>query len=129
MSIYNPYIAFVYPDLELLASPQVIKRIPNRLQSISGKTVVMYAPLNFILFCGFTCCRDGTLITQRLHFAPVPHQNRHVLGWYRLLNDLKKANVRAICVFDGKERNAAKAAEVCSLHSACSDDLCWCYRL
>ena len=55
---------------------------------------------------------DGTLITQRMHYAPSPHPYRHVLGWYRLLQELKDSGVSAICVFDGKERNLAKAMEV-----------------
>ncbi|KAG6919813.1 hypothetical protein DXG01_000315 [Tephrocybe rancida] len=54
---------------------------------------------------------DGTLITQRLHFAPAPHPYRHVLGWYRLARELQEAGVDAVCVFDGKERNMAKARE------------------
>ncbi|KAF7344554.1 Flap endonuclease 1 [Mycena sanguinolenta] len=54
---------------------------------------------------------DGTLITQRLHFAQVPHNYRHVLGWYRLVKELQDSGVSAICVFDGKERSAAKARE------------------
>lgn len=54
---------------------------------------------------------DGTLITQRLHFAPMPHHHRHVLGWHRILTELKECDVRAICVFDGQERSAAKARE------------------
>jgi flap endonuclease-1 len=56
---------------------------------------------------------DGTLVTQRFHFAQAPHSYRHVLGWYRLARELNEANVSAICVFDGKERNLAKAPEVC----------------
>ncbi len=55
---------------------------------------------------------DGTLITQRLHFVALPHPYRHVLGWYRLVKELQDFNVNAICVFDGKERNIAKAKEV-----------------
>ncbi|KAF9225810.1 PIN domain-like protein [Gyrodon lividus] len=76
--------------------PEVIKRLPDRLKSLRGKTIVI----------------DGTLITQRLHFAPMPHPHRHVLGWHRILTELKECDVRAICVFDGKQRNAAKAREV-----------------
>lgn len=57
-------------------------------------------------------CRDATLLTQRFHFARVPFQNRHVLGWYRLITDLKANDIGVICVFDGKERNAAKMREV-----------------
>lgn len=55
---------------------------------------------------------DGTLITQRFHFAPDPREYRHVLGWYRLMEELRENSINAICVFDGKERNAAKADEV-----------------
>lgn len=47
-----------------------------------------------------------------MHFAPIPHQYRHVLGWYRLAKELEDSGVSAICVFDGKERNLAKAREV-----------------
>ncbi|ETW77956.1 hypothetical protein HETIRDRAFT_55937 [Heterobasidion irregulare TC 32-1] len=76
--------------------PQVIQKLTNRLQGLSGKTVVI----------------DGTLITQRFHFAPMPHPYRHVLGWYRLLKELKDNGVNAICVFDGKERSLAKSDEI-----------------
>lgn len=55
---------------------------------------------------------DGTLITQRLHFSPTPHRYRHVLGWYRIIKELTECDVRAICVFDGKERSLAKQLEV-----------------
>ncbi|KIK68509.1 hypothetical protein GYMLUDRAFT_35943 [Collybiopsis luxurians FD-317 M1] len=75
--------------------PEVIKRLPNRLQGFSGKRVVL----------------DGTLLTQRFHFAQIPHPYRHVLGWYRLIKELHDSGVEAICVFDGKERNLAKAQE------------------
>ncbi|KAF4564711.1 hypothetical protein EYR40_010883 [Pleurotus pulmonarius] len=78
------------------ACPSVIKQLPERLRALSGKTVVI----------------DGTLITQRFHYAPLPHQYRHVLGWYRLAQELRDNGVNAICVFDGKERNLAKAREV-----------------
>lgn len=47
-----------------------------------------------------------------MHFAPLPHQYRHVLGWYRLAKELDESGVSAICVFDGKERSLAKAREV-----------------
>ncbi|KAG6854103.1 hypothetical protein C0991_010517 [Blastosporella zonata] len=75
--------------------PEVIKQLPDRLRELAGKRVVI----------------DGTLITQRLHFAPAPHPYRHVLGWYRLARELQEAGVQAVCVFDGKERNIAKARE------------------
>jgi flap endonuclease-1 len=54
---------------------------------------------------------DGTLVTQRFHFANAPHEYRHVLGWYRTVQELRAANVKAICIFDGKQRSAAKKAE------------------
>ncbi|KAL1949219.1 hypothetical protein VTO73DRAFT_11025 [Trametes versicolor] len=76
--------------------PEVVKTLPDRLKSLAGKKVVI----------------DGTLITQRFHFAPFPHAARHVLGWYRLIKHLQHSNVEAICVFDGKERSAAKEREV-----------------
>jgi hypothetical protein len=57
--------------------------------------------------------RDGTLVTQRFHFAPMPHKYRHVLGWYRLIQELREHGIRAICVFDGEERTIAKSSEVC----------------
>ncbi|KAL0959955.1 hypothetical protein HGRIS_011619 [Hohenbuehelia grisea] len=75
--------------------PDVIKQLPNRLRALTGKKIVI----------------DGTLITQRLHFAPVPHPYRHVLGWYRLVQELRDAGVDVICVFDGKERTQAKSGE------------------
>lgn len=58
---------------------------------------------------------DGTLVTQRLHFAPMPHPYRHVLGWYRIIQELKESSISAICVFDGKVRSTAKQMEVCQL--------------
>ncbi|KAG2117313.1 uncharacterized protein F5147DRAFT_307770 [Suillus discolor] len=76
--------------------PEVIRKLPDRLRSLCGKTVVI----------------DGTLITQRLHFAPMPHPHRHVLGWHRIITELKECNVHAICVFDGRDRSIAKAREV-----------------
>ncbi|KAJ3853655.1 PIN domain-like protein [Lentinula lateritia] len=75
--------------------PEVIKRLPDRLQGFSGKKIVL----------------DGTLLTQRFHFAQIPHPYRHVLGWYRLIKELEQYSVEAICVFDGKGRNLAKARE------------------
>ncbi|KAG1720055.1 PIN domain-like protein [Suillus lakei] len=76
--------------------PEVIRKLPDRLRSLCGKTIVI----------------DGTLITQRLHFAPMPHPHRHILGWHRIITELKECNVQAICVFDGRDRNIAKAREV-----------------
>ncbi|KAK0495872.1 PIN domain-like protein [Armillaria luteobubalina] len=75
--------------------PQVIKTLPKRLEELQGKRIVI----------------DGTLITQRLHFVPIPHPYRHVLGWYRIAKELQENNIEAVCVFDGKERNVAKARE------------------
>ena len=62
---------------------------------------------------------DGTLITQRLHFANMPWDRRHVLGWYKIIQELKDSGVQAICVFDGQERNTAKAREVRQPPSIC----------
>ncbi|KAI0090327.1 PIN domain-like protein [Irpex rosettiformis] len=84
----NPFLQKVCPD--------VFKSFPNRLKDFNGKTIVF----------------DGTLITQRLHFAPTPHPHRHVLGWYRIIQELKESSVLAVCVFDGKSRNVAKQREV-----------------
>ncbi|KAJ7089175.1 PIN domain-like protein [Mycena belliarum] len=78
-----------------LQNPEVVKQLPDRLRGLAGKKIVI----------------DGTLITQRLHFAQVPHPYRHVLGWYRLIKELEDSGVAAICVFDGKERSLAKARE------------------
>ncbi|KAJ7485415.1 PIN domain-like protein [Mycena latifolia] len=75
--------------------PEVVKQLPDRLRGLAGKKIVI----------------DGTLITQRLHFAQVPHNYRHVVGWYRLIKELEDSGVSAICVFDGKERSLAKARE------------------
>lgn len=41
----------------------------------------------------------------------MPHTYRHVLGWYRIIQELDEAGVHAICVFDGSERSDAKKAE------------------
>jgi flap endonuclease-1 len=72
---------------------------------------------NFVLPTGFDLnylLSDGTLITQRLHFSQGYGAYRHVLGWYRIAKELNDNGVSAICVFDGKNRNIAKAREVCS---------------
>ncbi|KAI0703729.1 PIN domain-like protein [Cytidiella melzeri] len=84
----NPFLQKVCPD--------VFKSLPSRFKSLSGKKIVF----------------DGTLITQRLHFAPMPHRYRHVLGWYRIIQELNESSVLAVCIFDGKGRNAAKQGEV-----------------
>ncbi|KAI0356104.1 PIN domain-like protein [Trametes cingulata] len=76
--------------------PEVIKTLPDRLRSLSGKRIVI----------------DGTLITQRFHFAPIPHPYRHVVCWYRLVKHLQATDVEVICVFDGKVRSVAKQREV-----------------
>ncbi|KAI0642655.1 PIN domain-like protein [Trametes meyenii] len=76
--------------------PEVVQTIPGRFKYFSGKRIVI----------------DGTLVTQRFHFAPFPHPHRHVLGWYRLINHLRAAHVQTLCVFDGSQRNAAKKREV-----------------
>ncbi|KAF9010172.1 PIN domain-like protein [Cyathus striatus] len=75
--------------------PDVFKQLPKRFQDISGKKIVI----------------DGTLITQRLHFVQSQNRHRHVIGWYRIARDLRASNVQALCVFDGLERNLAKARE------------------
>jgi len=41
----------------------------------------------------------------------MPHQHRHVLGWYRLIHELREHGIRTICVFDGEERTSAKNGE------------------
>ncbi|KAF8889703.1 PIN domain-like protein [Infundibulicybe gibba] len=79
----------------LKSFPSVVKELPDRFKQLAGKRIVI----------------DGTLITQRLHFAPSPHPYRHVLGWYKILGELKEFGVSAICVFDGKDRSKAKAPE------------------
>jgi len=58
-----------------------------------------------------TFVSDGTLITQRLHFASMPWDHRHVLGWYKIIQELKDSGVHVICVFYGQERKA-KPGEV-----------------
>ncbi|KAG6860296.1 hypothetical protein C0995_013032 [Termitomyces sp. Mi166 len=75
---------------------EVIKKFPDRFQGLAGKRVVI----------------DGTLITQRFHFAQIPHPHRHVQMWYRLARELQEAGVSAVCVFDGKGRHSAKAREI-----------------
>ncbi|PCH35225.1 PIN domain-like protein [Wolfiporia cocos MD-104 SS10] len=76
--------------------PHAIKVLPDRFKALSGKTVVI----------------DGTLVTQRFHFAPVPSDYRHILGWYRMVIALRDCGVRTICVFDGKQRSIAKELEL-----------------
>ncbi|KZT34400.1 PIN domain-like protein [Sistotremastrum suecicum HHB10207 ss-3] len=85
-----------FPSLLQKICPELLRTLPNGLADLTGKTVAI----------------DGTLVTQRMYFAPIPHINRHVLGWYRLLLDLKIADVYAVCVFDGGERSVAKQREV-----------------
>ncbi|KAH9941626.1 PIN domain-like protein [Epithele typhae] len=76
--------------------PQVFHELPHRVREFSGKTIVI----------------DGTLITQRFHYARTPHQHRHILHWYLLTRALKNNNVNVICVFDGDVRNTAKEDEL-----------------
>ncbi|TCD66567.1 hypothetical protein EIP91_001235 [Steccherinum ochraceum] len=83
-----PFLLKVYPN--------VVKTLPDRLKTLNGKRIII----------------DGTLLTQRLHFAPMPHKYRHVLGWYRIVKELKESDVQAVCVFDGRERSLAKQLEV-----------------
>lgn len=56
---------------------------------------------------------DGTLITQRFHFIPGKHPYQHIISWHRLVQELNENGVYCVCIFDGKERNHAKAREVC----------------
>ncbi|CAE6455125.1 hypothetical protein ACGC1H_004553 [Rhizoctonia solani] len=76
--------------------PVAIENIPNRFQALEGKTIAI----------------DGTLITQRLFFAPDSRPHRHVLGWYQLIQELRQNKINVICVFDGKGRIPAKQDEV-----------------
>jgi len=77
--------------------PEVIRELPNRLADLKGKTVAI----------------DGTLLTQRMHFARIPYKNRHIWAWYRLVLDMREAGVNAICVFDSSRgRHIAKQKEV-----------------
>ncbi|KZT50551.1 PIN domain-like protein [Calocera cornea HHB12733] len=77
------------------ACPDVIKQIPTRFRALAGKTIAI----------------DGNLVTQRLHFGATPHEHRHVVGWYNVINDLRTNGVGVITVWDGKERSSAKARE------------------
>ncbi|KAJ3491314.1 hypothetical protein NLI96_g815 [Meripilus lineatus] len=43
---------------------------------------------------------------------PVITSNRHIIGWYRVIKELKESDVTALCVFDGKERSLAKKNEL-----------------
>ncbi|KIY62916.1 hypothetical protein CYLTODRAFT_360794 [Cylindrobasidium torrendii FP15055 ss-10] len=56
------------PFLQKLC-PSVIQHLPDRLQSLAGKRVIL----------------DGTLLTQRVHCIPISHPYRHILGWYRIV--------------------------------------------
>ncbi|CAE6518599.1 unnamed protein product [Rhizoctonia solani] len=76
--------------------PTAIENIPNRFQALEGKTIAI----------------DGTLITQRLFYAPDSRPHRHVLGWYQLIQELRQNKINIICVFDGKHRISAKRNEV-----------------
>ena len=42
----------------------------------------------------------------------MPYGFKHILGWYRLLMELRENSIGVICVFDGKQRSEAKQAEV-----------------
>jgi flap endonuclease-1 len=55
---------------------------------------------------------DGTLITQRFHFIPGKHPYQHIISWYRLAQELNENGVSGVAIFDGKDRNHAKAREV-----------------
>ncbi|KAJ6520989.1 hypothetical protein DFH09DRAFT_939365 [Mycena vulgaris] len=72
-----------------LQNPEVVKQLPDRLRELAGQKIVI----------------DETLITQHLHLAQVPHDYRHVLGWYKLVKELEESGVSTICVLDGKERS------------------------
>ncbi|TEB18542.1 PIN domain-like protein [Coprinellus micaceus] len=76
--------------------PDVFRTLPQRFREIEDSRVVI----------------DGTLITQRFHFSPSPHPYRHVLGWYRVAEEMRQSRVTATCIFDGKARHNAKMKEV-----------------
>lgn len=42
----------------------------------------------------------------------MPWDHRHILGWYKMIQELKESGVGIICVFDGQQRSQAKAREV-----------------
>lgn len=96
-----------------LYSPDVIKTFPNRFADLKGSRVVLWAvPWRKSDHQSNSKDRDGTLLTQRLHFAPMPHPYRHVLGWYRIIKELQDSEVTAFCIFDGAQRSLAKQLEV-----------------
>lgn len=64
------------------------------------------------IFTGCLLSSDATLVTQRVHYAAIPHEYRHVYGWFGILTEIRNEGIDAICVFDGKERSQAKKAEV-----------------
>ncbi|KDN52063.1 PIN domain-like protein [Tilletiaria anomala UBC 951] len=49
---------------------------------------------------GMRLAVDATLLVQRLHFAPDPHEKRHLIGMYRLVQTLKAHDIKPIMVFD-----------------------------
>ena len=67
--------------------------------------------------------RDGTLITQRLHFSQGHELFPHVLGWYRIAKELNDNGISSICVFDGETRSGAKAREACIQNFLCYNNL------
>ncbi|KAF8649592.1 hypothetical protein AX16_005683 [Volvariella volvacea WC 439] len=84
---------------EIYPENLAITKYQNHFESFADKTIVF----------------DGTLFTRRFFHSSkywVPEQSRHILGWYKLITTLRRNNVAAICVFDGKQRNEAKAVEV-----------------
>ncbi|KAG5635507.1 hypothetical protein H0H81_011015 [Sphagnurus paluster] len=97
-----------------LAAQNIEQKIVSVMETEKEQGMSSSHPRPSLFFCvGIHCDSDGTLITQRFHFAQAPHPHRHVLGWYKLARELKEAGVSAVCVFDGKDRNIAKAREVC----------------
>ena len=94
----------VHADVAISGAPSTISDVRIAVACLTGGNVSFWHPAVLV--------SDGTLITQRLWFSPAPHPHRHVLGWYRLVKEMKECGVNAICVFDGKERNLAKKSEV-----------------
>ncbi|UZJ56389.1 hypothetical protein CBS101457_005709 [Exobasidium rhododendri] len=54
---------------------------------------------------------DATLLIQRLHFADDAHPSRHILGFHRLIRQMREASLIPIMVFDNFSKGARLKAK------------------
>lgn len=55
---------------------------------------------------------DATLLIQRLHFADDSHPSRHLLGFHRLIRQLRESSLVPIMVFDNFSQGARLPAKM-----------------